>query len=670
VPLNINLPTNLVDGAAGHTNAHNATNTAVNQTAATVDGHSTTLATLAGGGGAGVDAADVGYDLILLLGQSNMAGAASFDAVHYDVTDPRVQQYGALGSSYASVISHAVDPLAYPATVPGQGPGLHFARWYLNSVPPNRRVLLVPAAYPGTPLSSNVTPLSWRRGVSGNLYAKAVTQAAAALAAAGAHARYAAALWVHSDNLITGSQYQTDLDALIAGLRTDLSAPTLPFVIGQMVPEYLTGTRAAINTVQAAVGTRLAYTAFANGPTSANQGDGNHYNDVGMRALGRSMFNAYLVALANTSVAPPPAPAAPTGLAASNVAGTTLTLTWTAPSGLVTSYIVEQKLTSGSTWAQIGTPSVATLNVTGLTVSTSYDFRVSAVNAGGTSPTSSVLTQATGTTPALTNSSLPTITGTATEGQTLTAGNGTWSATPDSYTYQWKRAGVNISGATGSTYLLVTADVSSTITVTVTAVKSGYTSGSATSNPTGAVNSSGTPTTYAADTFTRADSATLGSTETGANAWTATGGTWAIAANTMTVANATGGVTCTINDGQANGTFSVKLGSSTGASLYGLHFRGTAPSNGYILFRDGDGTLALRTRSGFQNVAGTGPLGSGVTVGDTITVIVNGTSITVKLNGTTLTTVTDSAFSGTVHGLFAYDGTAAFDNFSHTSATT
>lgn len=39
MPLNISLPTNSVEGGAGHPAAHNATNTAVNATAAAVDAH-------------------------------------------------------------------------------------------------------------------------------------------------------------------------------------------------------------------------------------------------------------------------------------------------------------------------------------------------------------------------------------------------------------------------------------------------------------------------------------------------------------------------------------------------------------------------------------------------------------------------------------------------------
>jgi hypothetical protein len=84
------------------------------------------------------------------------------------------------------------------------------------------------------------------------------------------------------------------------------------------------------------------------------------------------------------------------------------------------------------------------------------------------------------------NSVAPAITGTLTVGQTLTCSTGTWSNTPDSYSYQWKRSGAAIAGATASTYVLVGADAGATITCTVTAINSGVPN-SATSAATAAV---------------------------------------------------------------------------------------------------------------------------------------------------------------------------------------
>lgn len=72
------------------------------------------------------------------------------------------------------------------------------------------------------------------------------------------------------------------------------------------------------------------------------------------------------------------------------------------------------------------------------------------------------------------NTAAPTVSGSTIQGQTLSVTNGSWNSnlayTPTSYTYQWKRSGSNISGATSSTYTTVVSDVGNSITCMVTAV--------------------------------------------------------------------------------------------------------------------------------------------------------------------------------------------------------
>jgi hypothetical protein len=84
-----------------------------------------------------------------------------------------------------------------------------------------------------------------------------------------------------------------------------------------------------------------------------------------------------------------------------------------------------------------------------------------------------------------TNTAVPTISGTAQVGQTLTAANGTWTGSP-AFTRQWKANGTNISGATATTYIPVVGDVGKTITVTVTGTNAAG-NASATSAATAAV---------------------------------------------------------------------------------------------------------------------------------------------------------------------------------------
>jgi hypothetical protein len=70
------------------------------------------------------------------------------------------------------------------------------------------------------------------------------------------------------------------------------------------------------------------------------------------------------------------------------------------------------------------------------------------------------------------NTVAPVVSGTATVGQTLSTTNGTWTAAPaiTSFTYQWQRDSVNISGATSSTYVLVAADIGTQVRCVVTAI--------------------------------------------------------------------------------------------------------------------------------------------------------------------------------------------------------
>jgi fibronectin type 3 domain-containing protein len=77
------------------------------------------------------------------------------------------------------------------------------------------------------------------------------------------------------------------------------------------------------------------------------------------------------------------------------------------------------------------------------------------------------------------NTSPPTISGTAQEGQTLKADPGTWSgSTPMDFSYQWRRCNSsgascgNISKATDNIYTLTSSDVGHTLRVVVTAVNS------------------------------------------------------------------------------------------------------------------------------------------------------------------------------------------------------
>jgi hypothetical protein len=94
------------------------------------------------------------------------------------------------------------------------------------------------------------------------------------------------------------------------------------------------------------------------------------------------------------------------------------------------------------------------------------------------------------------NTSLPSISGAARDGSTLTAYKGSWANNPTSYSYQWQRCDSSggtcqpIASATGTRYTVVGADVKQRLKVAVTATNSSG-SGTATSRSTDIVTATG-----------------------------------------------------------------------------------------------------------------------------------------------------------------------------------
>jgi hypothetical protein len=121
---------------------------------------------------------------------------------------------------------------------------------------------------------------------------------------------------------------------------------------------------------------------------------------------------------------------------------------------------------------------------------------VTASNAVGPSDPAETFVGPVGGEPA--NTAVPTISGTAKVGQTLTGSPGTWSFTPTKYTYIWRRCAASGSTActvistvtttaTSSTYTPVAADVGSALRLRVTATNAIGTSDPVTSAPTAVV---------------------------------------------------------------------------------------------------------------------------------------------------------------------------------------
>ncbi len=215
-----------------------------------------------------------------------------------------------------------------------------------------------------------------------------------------------------------------------------------------------------------------------------------------------ALMLAVLHSSSTQASSPPDTPARPT---VDSVAHNSVTITWTDPTdSSITGYQIHRRNPAIHERQEFeviedDTDSSGTSYTdSGVAPETRYFYRVKARNTHGLSSWSKVAkvtTPAAPTPPDETPTGLPTITGTARVGETLSAdtseisdGNG---LTNVAYTYQWIRSDgdtdTNINGATGQTYTLTDDDQGKTVKVTVSFTDDDGYSATLTSNATGSV---------------------------------------------------------------------------------------------------------------------------------------------------------------------------------------
>lgn len=192
---------------------------------------------------------DVGFDIILCAGQSNMEGNPTSDPL-IDVGDPgSVFQWAnssADTATYRQIIT-GVDPLYMPGGVRTGKTGL--ATWaakaYMGTIPRNRKILLVPVAVGSTGLVGSV----WAAGSpGGTYYERAISDSNLAITAAllmYPNSRFVGTFWAQGEadglNGTTQAQYAAGLKAVIAGFRSRITGATNSwFIISAMTPSGIT----------------------------------------------------------------------------------------------------------------------------------------------------------------------------------------------------------------------------------------------------------------------------------------------------------------------------------------------------------------------------------------------------------------------------------------------
>lgn len=152
---------------------------------------------------------------------------------------------------------------------------------------------------------------------------------------------------------------------------------------------------------------------------------------------------------------------------------------WTGLSPITFAYQWSRCDVSGAACVDVAGATTSTYRVGPVDIGSTLALRITATNSLGTTVATSLPTAVVAAT-APSNTSLPTVTGTATSGVLLTGSPGTWTGTaPISYAYRWKRCDTSgasctsITGATSSTYTVDLADAGSTLRLAVTATNDG-----------------------------------------------------------------------------------------------------------------------------------------------------------------------------------------------------
>lgn len=216
--------------------------------------------------------------LFLLIGQSNMAGRGTPEAPDL-VTNPHIFM---LTKDLQWTL--AKDPLHFDKpNVAGVGPGSEFART-LAKANPTVNIGLIPCAVGGTSLDE------WK--VGGKLYTDAVARAQAAMK----QGTLTGILW-HQGEADSRPEkvatYATRFATMIGQLRTDLHAPGVPVVIGELGRFRANGGSEAFNAALPGVASHVPRCAYVTSEGLTDRGDHLHFNAGSARTLGQRYAAAY-----------------------------------------------------------------------------------------------------------------------------------------------------------------------------------------------------------------------------------------------------------------------------------------------------------------------------------------------------------------------------------------
>ena len=227
------------------------------------------------------------FHLILLVGQSNMAGRGTVEA--QDKTPhPRV-----LMLNKANAWVPAIDPLHFDKAAAGVGLGKTFATLYTEAHP-GITVGLIPCAVGGSPIDA-WKPGSFYKPTNSHPWDDAMRRTQLAQNSG----TLTGILWHQGESDSTAALapgYEAKLHDLIARMRKELGAQEVPFIVGQMGKFAEAPWKDAaiqVDKVHQDLPRKVKRTAFASAEGLKHRGDKVHFDSTSYREFGRRYFEAF-----------------------------------------------------------------------------------------------------------------------------------------------------------------------------------------------------------------------------------------------------------------------------------------------------------------------------------------------------------------------------------------
>lgn len=240
----------------------------------------------------------VGYDVILVIGQSNTHSGLGIDSIE-DKTDSLIFQLGRFDEFNGKIIP-ASEPLEHYTRNPLKiGFALPFAKLYKKDyLLADRKILIIPCGMGDTGFRKQ----RWNKG--NDLYQDAVNRSNDILKYH-PNSKMIAILWHQGEADLNNSGYQSALDQMINNMRTDIKSglgQKLPFIVGGMVPLWVDQetSRMQLETIITHTPQRVESTGYADPRNpfviqkTNNATDATHYDAAGQREFAKRYFSEYL----------------------------------------------------------------------------------------------------------------------------------------------------------------------------------------------------------------------------------------------------------------------------------------------------------------------------------------------------------------------------------------